>query len=234
MTLVKRPDVLGQKNDRVIFSALICRENQHQNMGAQKINAFKTTRLFCVWKINHFCWGITPSTHKEISSSCENRTAQTQISKDLLGTNAAEGLRGRRSHEKWSLQTSVSRWKQASSRNMRCSAGKGKQKAFLSVLFSSLSSWTSTIASGPFHCPSVKFLYKLFNLLVLWSTKEDDLWLLSVTRSAQVAEDSAVSQKVGPIKKSHKSSGIAEEVTANSSWGTAKQETFRNPINKTL
>lgn len=98
----------------------------------KKINAFRITRMFCVWKINHLCWGITPSTCEEISRSCENRIAQAQPSRDLLGMSTAQP-QGRPSYEKLWMQVSVNGWKQTS-QEMDCFVGKGKKKRFCPLL----------------------------------------------------------------------------------------------------
>lgn len=98
----------------------------------KKKNAVKITRMFCVWKINHLCWEITPSTCEEISRCCENRRAQTQTSRDLLGVSTAEP-QGRQSCEKFWMQVSVNSWKQTS-QEMYCFMGKGKQKHFCPLM----------------------------------------------------------------------------------------------------
>lgn len=121
--------------------------------------------MFCVWKINRLCWGITPGTHEEISSSYQNRIARTQTSKHLLSTSKAEGLEGRRSHKKLLMQVSVSRWwkqKQASSQEMGGFGGKGKQKHFLSPSAQCLPELAPS-SPGPLHHLSIKFIQKLFN-----------------------------------------------------------------------
>lgn len=106
-----------------LWGKISTRTHEHK-----KKKAFKITRMFCVWKINHVCWGTTPSSHEEISRSCENRIAQTQTSRNLLGMSTAEP-QGRQSYEKLWMQVSVNRWKQTS-QEMDCFMGKGKQKHF--------------------------------------------------------------------------------------------------------
>lgn len=187
-------------------------------MWPQKIHAFKNTRMFHVWKINHLCWGITPGTHNEVSSSCENRRAQTQTSKDLLGTSTAEVLQGRWSHEKLLVQVSVSRWKQVSSPEMDCFEGKGKQNNFCSL---------QLIAFLNEHChflgPSIALLVRLSTncliLLLFCSTEAGDLWLLSVTFSCPV---NSSSKRLNLKRSRFKTSEIAEEAIATSSWGAGK------------
>lgn len=158
----EKTGILGQKNGRIIFSAIILRENQHEDMWAQKINAFKNTRMFCVWKINHLCWGVTAGTHEEISSSCENRIAQTQTSKDLLVTSTAEGL-GRKAILREAVDAGLCQQMEAS-----LLSGDGllcrerKAKAFLSPSAHSLPELAPS-SPGPFHHPSIKLFHKLFN-----------------------------------------------------------------------
>lgn len=92
----------------------------------------KSPEYFVCRKINHLCWWITPSTCEEISRSCENRIAQTQTSRDLLGMSTTEP-HGRWSYEKLWMQVAVNRWKQTS-QEMDCFMGKEKQKYFCPLL----------------------------------------------------------------------------------------------------